>query len=68
MGKYRYVFLRHPDDERVLAAFELFTESKDAAEKLALDCLNKSDATLVEVWSGGELILHVTRAEAAAAA
>jgi len=67
MGKYRYVFLARPDDDRVLAAFELFTESNDSAQKVALECLEKSQATLVEVWSDGQLILHVTRAQAAAA-
>ena len=67
MGRYRYVFLAHPDDDRALAAFELFTESKDDAQKVALECLEKSQATLVEVWSEGQLILHVTRAKAAAA-
>ena len=67
MGRYRYVFLKHPDDDRALAAFELFTESNDAAEKVALECLEKSQATLVEVWKEGQLVLHVTRAQAAAA-
>jgi hypothetical protein len=66
MAKYRYVFLSHPDDERAIAAFELFSESREAAEALALACLEKSPAALVEVWSDGRLVLHVDRTRAAA--
>ena len=65
MGRYRYVFLSHPDDDRALAAFELFMESQDAARKLAQECLDKSHATIAEVWEDGRLVVHVAKAQIA---
>jgi hypothetical protein len=66
MQKYRFIFLAHPDDDRALAAFELFAESPDVARGLAENFLDKSHAAVVEVWSEGRLILHVVRTRAAA--
>jgi len=66
MGKYRFVFLANPDDERPLAAFELFAASPEAAHRLAAECLDKSPASLVEVWSEGRCVLHLSKVHAAA--
>jgi len=62
MARYRYVFLAHPDDERALAAFEFFAGSVELAYRLAVECLSKSGAAVVEVGSDGQMILHINSA------
>ena len=61
--RYRYTFLRH-DDERAVAAFELFLGSDDSACDLARILLDRSDAELVELWTDGRLLLRLHKAPA----
>ncbi len=61
--RYRYTFLRH-DEERAVAAFELFLGSEDSAYELAKVLLDRSEAELVEVWSDGHMLLRLVKTPA----
>jgi len=58
--RYRFAFLGN-DHEHVVAALELFIASEDAACGLANELLGKSAAAFVEVWTGGRLVVSLTR-------
>src|SRR5215470_18873747 len=55
--RYRFTFLRH-NEERAVAAFELFLASQEGAGQLASELLGRSDAQFVEVWSDGQVIFR----------
>jgi hypothetical protein len=58
--RYRYTFLRE-NEERAVAAFELFLVSQDAACELANELIEKSEADAVEVWCEGRLLVRFVK-------
>ncbi len=61
LAKYRYTFLDHADEERAVAAFELFMSSEEDACKLAKELLERADSRYVEVWRDGRLVLRLAK-------
>ncbi len=61
LAKYRYTFLDHADEERAVAAFELFVSSEEDACKLANELLERADSRYVEVWRDGRLVLRLAK-------